>query len=621
MSAKVFWGRAGLQAVRCFCLVGLLFAAAAASAGEDKPAWKPAPGPLMTPWGEKVTPQNAWRCYPRPQMKRADWVNLNGLWELAITPRQSQQPQQFPERILVPFPVQSRLSGVKKDVSPEQAVWYRRRFRLSKPDRGRRVLLHFGAVDWETQVWVNGRRVGSHRGGYDPFWFDVTEALRPGPEQEIVVRVWDPTDRGYQPRGKQVLKPRGIWYTAVTGIWQTVWLETVPRQFIRRLKIVPRKVQAGAESQVDVLVQVAGGTGGKVKILVRKRPGGEAISTSTGPAGVALPVVVPQGRLWSPEDPFLYQMEVIYTPAQGGERDRVQSYFALRTVQLVKDAQGRLRLGLNGRVLFQYGPLDQGWWPDGLYTPPSDQAMLHDLQTVKRLGMNMIRKHVKVEPDRWYYHCDHLGILVWQDMPNGDRHIGPKDADLKRSPESAENYRRELRAMVDYLHNHPSVVLWVPFNEGWGQFDTAGVTGWLKQYDPTRLVISASGWTDRGTGDAHDIHRYPGPAMPPLEPRRAAVLGEFGGLGLPLPGHLWWNKRNWGYRTYRTREELQNNYVKLMQQLVPLVEKGLAAAVYTQLTDVEGEVNGLMTYDRRVLKFDPKLLRHWSAKLYRAAGR
>ncbi len=599
-------------------LAGWLLAAAPVAAQQPS-AWKPAPGPLLTPWGEKLTPKNAWPEYPRPQMKRSRWTNLNGLWELAITPREAEQPKVFPEKILVPFPVESRLSGVKKAVLPQQVLWYRRRVKLAPPPGGKRVLLHFGAVDWEAQVWVNGRQVGTHRGGYDPFWFDITEALRPGGKQQIVVRVWDPTDQGYQPRGKQVLRPQGIWYTAVSGIWQTVWLEVVPRHFIRRLKIVPRTVQAGRESQVDVTVQVQGTKSGKVHLRVRAE--GELVSTATGPASVPLPVVVPRGRLWTPEDPFLYQMEVRYFDSRGRLQDRVQSYFALRTVQLVRDAQGRLRLGLNGRVVFQYGPLDQGWWPDGLYTPPSDQAMLHDLQTVKRLGMNMIRKHVKVEPARWYYHCDRLGILVWQDMPNGDRHIGPKDPDLERTPESAENYRRELQAMIDSLHNHPSVVLWVPFNEGWGQFDTAGVTDWLKRYDPTRLVISASGWTDRGTGDAHDIHRYPGPAMPPLEPRRAAVLGEFGGLGLPLKGHLWWNKRNWGYRTFRTREELQANYDQLMQKLLPLVEKGLAAAVYTQLTDVEGEVNGLMTYDRRVLKFDPRRLRRWHEKLYQAAGR
>ncbi len=573
-------------------------------------AWRPAPGPLLTRWGARLQPDQTWTEYPRPQMRRARWQNLNGLWELAITSRQGPRPKRFPHRVLVPFAVESRLSGLGLAVRPDQVLWYRRSFSLQKRP-GHRVLLHFGAVDWEAQVWVNGHQVGKHRGGYDPFWMDITEALGNRQEHELVVRVWDPTDSGYQPRGKQTLRPRGIWYTAVSGIWQTVWLEQVPPQFIRRLKITPKV----PEKSVEVIALVHQGQHCTVQVQVLQQD--QVVAQGITWPGKPLRVSIPHPRLWSPEDPFLYDLKVTLLNAQAQVVDQVESYFGMRQVGLVRDSQGRLRLGLNGKPLFQFGPLDQGWWPEGLYTPPSDQAMLYDLQVVKRLGMNMIRKHVKVEPQRWYYHCDRLGILVWQDMPNGDRHIGRRDPDLKRSPESAQNFRQELQAVVDALYNHPCVVMWVPFNEGWGQFDTAGITRWLQQYDPTRLVNSASGWTDRGTGHVLDIHAYPGPAMPPLESRRAVVLGEFGGLGWPVPGHLWTQKRNWGYRTYHSQEELQRHFDQLMQRLLPLVSRGLAAAVYTQLTDVETEVNGLMTYDRAVLKVDEELVRRWAQRLYR----
>lgn len=560
--------------------------------------WAPANGPLVTRWAKDVSPANALVEYPRPQMVREQWHNLNGLWDYAIRLKDEEQPSQFDGSILVPFPVESALSGVMKTVGPDKRLWYRRRFDAPELKAGHRLLLHFGAVDWHAVVWVNGKRVGEHRGGYTPCTLDITESLVGQNPQQLVVSVWDPTDHGYQPRGKQVSAPEGIWYTSVTGIWQTVWLEPVAAASIARLKMVP-DVDAGL---LRLSVQVRGGQGSE-RIEAVAKEGERDVAQVTGAAGQELQLSVSGPKLWSPDAPYLYDLEV-RLHADGQLVDRVGSYFGMRKIEVKKDADGFNRLFLNNQPLFHFGPLDQGWWPDGLYTAPTDEALRYDVEVTRKLGFNTARKHVKVEPDRWYYHCDRLGLMVWQDMPSGDRHIGRDDPDLVRDPESAENYRREYQELIDARYNHPSIVIWVPFNEGWGQFDTDRILAWTKQYDATRLVDAPSGWTDRGTGDMHDMHSYPGPAMPEPESRRAVVLGEFGGLGLPLEGHLWWNKRNWGYRTYKTKAELRENYDQLMHRLRPLVGAGLAAAIYTQTTDVEGEVNGLMTYDRAVVKFD-----------------
>ncbi|MBN1590556.1 MAG: glycoside hydrolase family 2 [Pirellulales bacterium] len=572
--------------------------------------WQPVEDTLPTRWANDVSPDKCLPEYPRPQMVRETWTNLNGLWHYAIQPRGHDEPAQFDGRILVPFPIESALSGVKQRVGPENRLWYRRIFDVPQAWRGGRVLLHFGAVDWQCEAWVNGTKLGTHRGGYDPFTFDITDALKPGGPQEIVVAVWDPTDTGQQPRGKQVRKPRGILYTPVTGIWQTVWIEPVAKTSIARLKITPHT----DDGTVVVEVELAGADK-ELSIAAVARDGKQVVAQATGPAGQPLRLTIDHPKLWSPADPFLYDLTVSLA-ADGKIVDEVKSYCGLRKIAVEKDAHGVARLMLNGKPLFQYGFLDQGWWPDGLYTAPTDEALRYDVEMTKKIGMNLIRKHVKVEPARWYYHCDRLGLLVWQDMPSGDRGIRPKEPDLKRSKESADQFRAELKAMIDSLYNSPAVVMWVPFNEGWGQFETGAITDWIKRYDPTRLVDSASGWADRGTGDVYDKHAYPGPAMFPIEPNRASVLGEFGGLGLPLDGHLWQIKRHWGYRNMKDRAELAETYRGLMQKLRPLVEKGLSAAVYTQTTDVEGEVNGLMTYDRAVLKIDAAELRKMHEPLY-----
>jgi hypothetical protein len=576
-----------------YFLTAVLLAAGGTASAAD---WKPAPGPLMTQWAKDVSPDKVHPEYPRPQLVRDEWQNLNGLWQLAFAKEGEAPPlgKDLPEQILVPFPVESALSGVGKRAD---RLWYRQTFTTPDKWSGRRVLLHFGAVDWETTVWVNGKQVGTHRGGYDPFHFDVTDALKPGGPQELVVGVFDPTSGGPQPRGKQVNRPQGIYYTPTTGIWQTVWLEPVPESSVAALKVVPDV--DGGKVRVTVL-----GRGTKPGQTVKVVAGdGDAGGSAEGTVGQAIEIPLKARKLWSPDTPHLYPLQV---QVRDGDAvvDQVQSYFGLRRVSVGPDDKGVTRLLLNGKPYFQVGPLDQGFWPDGLYTPPTEQAMVYDLILTQKLGFNMIRKHVKVEPARWYYHCDKMGILVWQDMPSGERSVAPGKGEIKRSPESAKQFELELRNMIDALHPFPCVVMWVVFNEGWGQYDTVRMTNWTKEYDPTRWVNCASGWNDMKCGDVHDIHVYPGPGSPKPEPTRAAVLGEFGGLGLGVDGHTW-AKKNWSYQGTASAAELTRRYEKLFERVYTLKDNpGLSAAVYTQTTDVETEINGLLTYDRAVTKVD-----------------
>jgi len=561
--------------------------------------WQPAAGPLKTRWTAEVSPENAHPEYPRPQMVRRDWMNLNGLWELAIAPKEAAKPEVFPKQILVPFPVESALSGVMRSVSEADQLWYRRVFTLPRDWAGRRVLLHFGAVDFEAGVWVNGLEIGRHRGGYDGFFFDVTDSLKANGTNELIVSAYDPTDAGTQPRGKQVRKPGGIWYTATSGIWQTVWLEPVGAAYIQDLKITPDFDHGAVTVRATTPLVL-----GEYAVEVKVRHRGAVVATVSTVAGQEAYVKIPRPQPWSPEDPFLYDLEVSLRLGSHAI-DHVESYFGLRKISLGKDAKGFTRLCLNNRPYFQFGPLDQGFWPDGLYTAPTDEALRFDIEMTRKLGFNLARKHVKIEPDRWYYWCDKLGLLVWQDMPSGDKYIRANAGDITRSPESAAEFDTELEALIAGRRNHPCIVMWVPFNEGWGQSDTATVVERIRKLDPSRLVNNASGWADRGVGDVHDLHKYPGPGAPDPEPDRASVLGEFGGLGLPLPVHTWQAQKNWGYRSFATRDSLTFAYLDLVSKLFPLItEKGLSAAVYTQTTDVEVEVNGLMTYDRELVKMD-----------------
>ena len=593
----------------------LFFAMSASAFAAD---WKPASTPLMTKWGKQVTPANAWREYPRPQLVRKDWHNLNGLWDYAIVAKDAAKPEKWDGQILVPFCPESALSGVGKSVTKDQNLWYRRTVEVPAGWKGKRVLLHFGAVDWEATVSVNGKEFATHRGGSDPFSFDITYALKQG-QNELLVKVWDPTDDGAQPRGKQVKKPGGIWYTPVTGIWQTVWMEPV---FEHMHVTVVRFTPDIDKEEVEVIVEIADPTPAVWATVAIA--GGE---TQTIQTGAKYRFKVPKPRLWSPDDPHLYPVNVkLSKDLVGGARitggESVDTYFAMRKIAVGKDEKGIPRLMLNNKPVFQIGPLDQGWWPDGLLTPPSDEAMKYDLEVLKKLGFNMLRKHIKVEPARLYHHCDKLGLLVWQDMPSGGvpsrgQHIDPNAReDAKFTDAEKRQFRTELKAMIDHLRFFPCIVAWVPFNEGWGQHDTNDILKWVKEYDPSRLVNGPSGWADRGFGDMKDMHNYPGPGMFPAMPKRVSVLGEFGGLGLPLKGHLWKDTDNWGYRTFKTSDELRQNYRLLITRLRPLIGKGLSVAVYTQTTDVEVEVNGLMTYDREVIKLDVKDTAAWHKGLF-----
>lgn len=594
--------------------------------------WAPAKGPLMTRWAKDVSPDKVLPEYPRPQLVRSEWLNLNGLWDYAIRPREQAQPGNHDGKILVPFPVESALSGVMKQVGPDNKLWYRRTFEVPKTWAGKRVLLHFGAVDWETAVTVNGKPVGEpHKGGYDPFTLDITDALNPTGSQELVVAVSDPSDAGTQPRGKQVREPKGIWYTPTTGIWQTVWLEPVAGTHIASIRVTPDIDKQSARIMVTFWRPNAGSTSTRILIhdgaATREFEGQKIIGTvepnvplrwreATTPTYVS-----DLSKFWSPDSPFLYGVTVVLTE-NDREVDRVTSYFGMRKISLAKDDKGVLRVMFNNQPLFQYGPLDQGFWPDGLYTAPTDEALKYDIEITKKLGFNMARKHVKVEPDRWYYWCDKLGLIVWQDMPSGDKHaawnpLGKHDnTEMTRSKESSENFNREWRAIIDSLRNHPCIVMWVPFNEGWGQANTVAVTKWTKEYDPTRLVNCASGGNDFPVGDVIDVHRYPGPFAPKPTSDRAAVLGEFGGLGLPVKGHTWQDEKNWGYRSFTSEADLTNAYAGLISKMRPMIGEGLSAAIYTQTTDVEIEVNGLLTYDRAQFKMPVDKVAAINRKLY-----
>ncbi len=542
-------------------------------------------------------------------MERSQWENLNGLWDYAILPVGKQTPTSFDGKILVPFAVESSLSGVQKRLGSENELWYQREFTVPSNWKNNRILLHFGAVDWKADVWVNDVKVGQHTGGYVPFSFDVTPALKSG-ANKMIVKVWDGTDQGYQPRGKQVNNPHGIWYTPVSGIWQTVWMEPVPEKYIENVKITP-DIDKNIINVEAFINQPASSDRIEVKVMEGSRVVATGQSINNQPVEVSMPT---NPRLWSPNDPFLYDLEV--TVFNGSKQlDKVKSYTAMRKYSTKRDDKGIVRLQLNNKDLFQFGPLDQGWWPDGLYTAPTDEALRYDVVKTKDFGFNMIRKHVKVEPARWYMHCDQLGIIVWQDMPNGDK--SPEwqmreyftGAERLRSPESEANYRKEWKEIMDYLYSYPSIGVWVPFNEAWGQFKTREIVEWTKQYDPSRLVNPASGGNHYHLGDMLDLHNYPQPEMYLYDGQRATVLGEYGGIGWANKEHLWEPDRNWGYVQFNSSNEVTNEYIKYAERLKQMIRQGFSAAVYTQTTDVEVEVNGLMTYDRAVVKIDEDRVR------------
>ena len=584
--------------------------------------WKPAGDRIKTRWAAEVDPAAPLPEYPRPTLVRSRWRNLNGLWNYSLTPAGAAAPGEAQGRILVPFPIESSLSGVQRGVTPQEALWYETTFEVPAAwRRGNDVLLHFGAVDWRAEVYVNDLLVGSHTGGYTPFSFDITPALSAKGVQKLTVKVTDSTDKGFQPHGKQVLEPHGIWYTPVTGIWQTVWIEPVPAA--NRIEGVTTRsdIHAGVLS-VDVKTARTGSD----RVCVTLSADGKTLAERSSMAGQPVHLAVEHPRLWSPDDPYLYDLTVTLV-RDGRVIDRAESYAALREIATGRDANGIERMTLNGRPLFHFGPLDQGWWPDGLYTAPTDEALLYDIRFTKQLGFNMIRKHIKVEPERWYWHCDREGILVWQDMPNGgpspewqnNRYFDGTEA--KRTAESEAQFRKEWKEIVDQLYNHPSVAMWVPFNEAWGQFRTEEIARWTKDYDPTRIVNAASGgnfYPD--AGEVLDIHSYPHPRFFLFDIGRVNVIGEYGGIGLPLEGHLWQPDQNWGYVRFKNAGEVTDEYVRYAEMLERLIPTGCSGAVYTQTTDVEIEVNGLMTYDRKRMKVDERRLHEVNQRLCRSLG-
>jgi len=588
-------------------------------------AWQPVANATLTPWGERLTPETAWREYPRPALARPTWTNLNGLWSHAITPKAvTTTPTQWAGEILVPFAIEAPLSGVGRRLAPDEALWYRRDFEAA-PVAGGRTLLNFEAVDYEATVWVNDTPVGTHIGGNLPFSFDVTAALRPG-KNVLTLRVTDATDTAgvYQLHGKQSLKGGNIWYTPVSGIWQTVWLEQVPSVYLAAVKLTPH-----VDGKVAIEL-VPGADTGPVPVRVTASLNGRVVASVQG-TGRSLTLAIPSPQLWSPKSPTLYDLTITYGP------DTVTTYVGLRETTVIKDDAGNLRLALNGRALFHLGTLDQGWWPDGLLTPPSDEAMRSDLVFLKAAGFTGLRKHIKVEPRRYYTHCDRLGLLVWQDQVSNH---SPRTAEVPRSspewtrlkpnpvdaewPQAAhEEFMAELKGMMDSLYNHPCIVQWVTFNEAWGQHRTKEVGDWARAYDPSRQINVASGGNFFPAGHIVDMHEYPHPGFPfELDQGRFAglvkVVGEFGGHGYPVEGHLWNPKaRNWGYGGLpKDKEEWLERYKTSLAKLAELKQRGIAAGIYTQTTDVEGEINGLITYDRKVQKLSPEQL----AALHRAAG-
>jgi len=579
--------------------------------------WVPVKNPIMTRWSKNVNPENPLPEYPRPQMKRDEWLNLNGLWDYAICPKNQDYIDTFDGKILVPFPLESSLSGVKKSLKSTQSLWYHRKFFIPQSWREKKIILHFGAVDWDTKVWINKNQVGTHQGGYTPFSFEISKFLKLDQENEILVKVLDPTDKGSQERGKQSLNPQIIWYTAVSGIWQTVWLEPVSASFVDSFTldsdIDNNQLNLflnihNLKPEFNIRIQIYSDKTEIINFLSDKN---------------TLTLDVPNPQLWSPNNPFLYDL-VIKIELEDHIIDEIKSYFGMRKISLIERKDGIFNIALNNKQIFQYGILDQGYWPDGLYAAPTDEALKYDIKVAKELGFNMIRKHVKIEPARWYYHCDRIGILVWQDMPNGgftdlgDNINNEDQFKFERKEFDKNQYIQELDSMIHTLRNSPSIVAWVPFNEGWGQFDTDLVLERIKRADPSRLVDAASGWNDFGIGDICDRHNYPNPIMPHKNQikSRAAIIGEFGGLGLEIEHHIWQFKNKFIYRNFQNKEELINKYEKLVIKLKKMIEKGLSAAIYTQLTDVEQEINGLLTYDREIIKMDKERLIEINLRLY-----
>ena len=571
---------------------------------------------IRTRWANQIDKNNPLSEYPRPQLERQQWTSLNGLWEYKITGLNSELPDNFDGQIIVPFAVESELSGVQRALLENELLWYRKKFDLNSEYVGKRVILHFGAVDWQCSVYINGKFIGEHIGGYCPFSFDITDYIAQK-DNEIIVRVFDPTDKGWQQRGKQVLSTHGFWYTATSGIWQTVWMEAVDSCRINKIKLLPDI----DNSVINIETELTCTDDVSLKACVYD--GQDEIFC--GEISLSSTLFIPNQKLWSPETPFLYDI-VLEVYKDNVLCDKVKSYFGMRKFSIENDSQGIPRLYLNNEPYFQRGLLDQGYYCESVLTPQCDEAMINDIIVCKKLGFNMLRKHIKVEPLRWYYHCDRLGMIVWQDMISGGAWIGNllggifphfnikiKDNKYKwfsrEKEEARNNYKCELNEMVDTLYNCVSIGCWVPFNEGWGQFDAKQIASELKKKDPSRIIDHASGWYDQGGCDLKSVHKYVFSVHMPKTNGRPFVLSEFGGYSQTIDGHVWNKRKSFGYKMYLSKKSLTKAYKKLMQkQIIPLIEKGLSAFIYTQVSDVEFEVNGIMTYDREIIKIDEKTI-------------
>ncbi|MDC7234085.1 MAG: glycoside hydrolase family 2 TIM barrel-domain containing protein [Spirochaetales bacterium] len=593
--------------------------------------WKRIRDGQETPWVPERADAIPLEEYPRPQMVRSDWYCLNGLWEYAVCCRELEHPKDWDGEILVPFALETAASGVKRPLLPEDRLWYRRTFAIREHWKGKRILLNFEAVDWECRCLVNGHEAGFHRGGYVPFSFDISPFLKEG-ENELILSVWDPTDSHWQQRGKQVLNPKMCFYTATSGIWQTVWMEAVPMEnSIESLKMTP-----DADASILELTVCAREAG---EIRIRALTGSSVVAECRGISGEPLELHMDHPELWSPDNPFLYDLEIeLVSPAGGQVTDRVESYFAMRKISRAPGRTGDATVFLNDEPVFLHGPLDQGYWPESGMTAPSEEALLFDLEKSRSLGFNMIRKHIKVECRRWYYHADRLGLMIIQDMMcsgfEGNRNLlyftlGQRVNDTRKrhqrianrsTQESREDFERELGEVMNHLHNYPSIVIWCPFNESWGQFDASRIGGIVKKRDPSRLVDETSGWFDQWGGDFLSRHIYIRKLRKPRKKdSRVFFISEYGGYNLQVQGHLWDENHKFGYRMYKNREALEAAYTSLIRnQLIPLIERGLGAAVYTQMSDVEIESNGYFTYDRKVCKMDEGLILQLNRDIYAA---
>ena len=576
---------------------------------EDKWDWKPVGEQIKTRWGINLDAKKVWEEYPRPQLERKEWMNLNGPWKYSIKNIEDLDPDQNDGYILVPFPLESSLSGVMKNLTSNEVIYYEKTVKIPKEWEGKHILLNFGAVDWKCEVFVNRIKVGEHTGGYSYFYFDITKYLKKT-KNIISLRVTDITDTYYstwgkfQPVGKQTINPKEKWYTPSSGIWQTVWLEPVTSHYIEKIEINNNY----DNKEIGLNFHVANDL--KLPIEYSIKYNNEIIAIGKGKSNKLISINVTQNfRPWSPSEPNLYMITAELKSDIGESLDNITSYTTIRKIEMKGDSSNKQRIFLNDKPLFNMGALDQGYWPDGLYTPPSEEAMLYDIQKMKDLGFNTLRKHVKIESFRYYYQCDKIGMLVWQDMPSGNvdgtgswddtRMDGGKDTE--RTQKSKDNYYEEWGEIIDNLKFFQCIIVWTPFNEAWGQFNTEAVVYFTRIRDSSRLINAASGGNHRKIGNFLDFHTFPAPSYPFTYDGLINVIGEYGGIGLEIKNHTW-KKEVWCNYTVNSKEELTNNYTSFIDKLIDLVPQGISSAIYTQVTDVEGEINGLITYDRNDIK-------------------